>query len=78
MLVQAAGMSVAYRACDGLEFETPDRYLQEVNAAGGVEKWLDWIDSSPDEWARRIEFAWWTAGGARRTAERLSLPGVDT
>jgi hypothetical protein len=50
-------LSNAYLETEGLEFETPDRYPREVAAAGGLQAWLDRIDSDPAQWARRLELA---------------------
>jgi len=38
---------------DGLEWETPDRYKEEIKAKGH-EKWLHEFQT-PQEWERRIE-----------------------
>jgi hypothetical protein len=56
-LLRAGGFRVGYLATEGLEFETPDRYPDEVAAAGGLQPWLDRWDASLDEWALRLEIA---------------------
>ena len=49
--------SLAYLPTEGLEFETPDRFPQEVQAAGGLEGWLRDFDSDPQRWLDRLELA---------------------
>lgn len=69
LLRAAPGFRVTYRACEGLEFETPDRFADEVAAAGSVQHWIAQMDGSATEWTRRLQFAWWTAEAATRTVE---------
>ncbi len=57
LLAQRAGLALGYRATEGLEFETLDRYLDEVAALGGVEGWLDRFDADPQNWLMRIDLA---------------------
>lgn len=47
---------IGYRVCEGLEWETPDRYRDEVKKAGGVKKWRDHL-STAEEWAYRTDMA---------------------
>jgi hypothetical protein len=56
-LRRAGGFTFAYRAVDGLAFETPDRFAPEIEAAGGYERWLAQLDANPRNWARRLELA---------------------
>ena len=42
----------AYIEVNGLEYETPDRFVQEIEA-NGYESWLNSIDT-PIEWRRRV------------------------
>jgi hypothetical protein len=56
-LRQAGGFSFAYRAVDGLAFETPARFAPEIEAAGGYERWLAQLDANPRNWTRRLELA---------------------
>ncbi len=44
-------------ACDGLEFESTDRFAEEVAAAGGAEAWKALLDEDPRQWAHRVEGA---------------------
>ena len=41
------GMKVGYRLCEGLEFETPDRYGPEIELAGGLGAWMETVNASP-------------------------------
>lgn len=56
-LQQAGGFSLGYIATEGLEFETPDRFGDEVAAAGGLEPWLARLDADPRLWAQRLAMA---------------------
>lgn len=56
-LQRAGGYTLAFRATEGLEFETADRYPDEVAAAGGLAAWLARIDADPRNWAQRLEMA---------------------
>jgi hypothetical protein len=71
LLMGDPAFRVAYRACEGLEFETPDRFPAEVEAAGGVDAWVAQADMSADEWARRLQYAHWAAEAAVRAIDRL-------
>lgn len=42
---------------EGLEYETADRFPEEVAAAGGIDAWKARIDADPREWALRLEIA---------------------
>ena len=54
---QTSDLSLGYIACEGLEFETPDRYARQVAESGGLEAWMQQIDSDPAQWERRLELA---------------------
>ncbi len=56
-LQQHSGWSLGYLETDGLEFETADRFGDEVAAAGGLAAWLDRLENDPREWAARLELA---------------------
>lgn len=49
--------SLGYLPTEGLEFETPDRFANEVADAGGLEAWLKRFDSDPQRWLERLELA---------------------
>ncbi len=56
-LQRAGGFSLGYLATEGLEFETADRFGDEIAAAGGRERWIDQLDTSPQQWALRLDLA---------------------
>jgi hypothetical protein len=51
------GWSIGYVETEGLEFETADRFADEVAAAGGYAAWLDRLENDPHEWAFRFDLA---------------------
>lgn len=48
--------SIGYVETEGLEFETADRFADEVSA-GGYAAWLDRLENDPHEWAFRFDLA---------------------
>jgi hypothetical protein len=56
-LSRAGGFTLGYLATEGLEFETADRYADQIAAAGGLAQWIAQIDASPQQWAFRLELA---------------------
>jgi hypothetical protein len=56
-LQQRGDFSLGYLETEGLEFETPDRFLAEVARAGGVAQWSEQLDDDPQHWAMRLELA---------------------
>lgn len=56
-LMREGGLSLAYRETEGLEFETPDRYGDQIAALGGYDTWLARLDGDIREWALRLEIA---------------------
>lgn len=52
-----AGYSIGYLATEGLEFETADRYADQIAAAGSRECWIANLDADPRQWAIRLELA---------------------
>jgi hypothetical protein len=59
-----------YILCEGLEFETADRYQKEVAQAGGLEQWLEAQSARPELWVHRLRVACEIAEAALRVAER--------
>ena len=51
------GFRVDYRACEGLEFETADRFGPEIEAAGGYDVWEAKVSAEPQAWAYRLKVA---------------------
>ncbi|MFV9505512.1 MAG: hypothetical protein AB4911_13230 [Oscillochloridaceae bacterium umkhey_bin13] len=57
LLCRQAGLRLGYLETEGMEFETLDRYQDEVAALGGAQAWLDRFDADPRQWLVRIELA---------------------
>ncbi|MBI5879610.1 MAG: hypothetical protein HZB53_18320 [Chloroflexi bacterium] len=51
------GLQLDYLATEGLEFETLDRYADQVAALGSREAWIARMDADPRHWATRLELA---------------------
>ena len=66
---RAGGLTLGYIATEGLEFETADRYADEVASAGGLERWIAQLDADPRRWIERLELA--------RIEVAAALPYVD-
>jgi hypothetical protein len=54
---RAGGLTLGYVATEGLEFETADRYTDEIASAGGLERWIAQLDADPRRWIERLELA---------------------
>lgn len=54
---RAGGFSLGYLATEGLEFETADRFGDEIAVAGGLAQWIARIDANSHNWAQRLEMA---------------------
>lgn len=50
------GLRPEFISCEGLEWETPDRFQKEIELAGGFEKWKKQLEESPREWAMRVDW----------------------
>ncbi|MFN2236080.1 MAG: hypothetical protein ACK2U1_17785 [Anaerolineales bacterium] len=50
------GFSLAYFPTEGLEFETHDRFGDELEAAGSLEAWMSNLDSDIHKWLYRLEY----------------------
>ncbi|MFL7811956.1 MAG: hypothetical protein ACK2UA_11550 [Anaerolineae bacterium] len=57
LLLGQEGYSVGFRACDGLEFETADRFAAEIEAAGGYAVWEAKMSADPARWVFRMRLA---------------------
>lgn len=66
LLMAQDSFRVSYRACEGLEFETADRFGPEIEAAGGYEAWEAQMSADPARWAFRLEVALLIAEAATR------------
>ena len=56
-LQRRGGFTIGYCATEGLEFETADRYADQVAAAGGLAAWMAQLDADPQRWVERLEVA---------------------
>ncbi|HJZ46467.1 MAG TPA: hypothetical protein VKE41_04850 [Roseiflexaceae bacterium] len=56
-LQRQGGFTLGYRAIEGLEFETADRYGDQIAAAGGLDAWMRRLDADPRRWAERLDVA---------------------
>jgi hypothetical protein len=56
-LHKAGEFSIGYLATEGMEFETADRYGEEIAAVGGHAQWIARLDADPRRWAHRVELA---------------------
>lgn len=62
--------TLGYIATEGLEFETADRYGDEIAAAGSSTQWIARLDADPRRWADRLNLA--------RVEVEALLPYLDT
>ncbi len=56
-LARQNGTVIGYVRTEGLEWETPDRFGDEIAAAGGLDSWLADHDADVGRWAMRLELA---------------------
>ncbi len=56
-LARNPDLVIGYAATEGLEWETPDRYADEIAAAGGLDAWIAAFDADPARWEFRLELA---------------------
>jgi hypothetical protein len=48
---------LGYAATEGLEWETPDRHVEEIAAAGGLDAWIADFDARIEHWSFRMRLA---------------------
>jgi hypothetical protein len=68
LLLNQEGYCVGHRRCEGLEFETADRFASEIEAAGSYQAWEAEMDSDPRQWIFRLRIAMMIAEAALRYA----------
>jgi hypothetical protein len=56
-LQRCGDFTIGYCATEGLEFETADRYGDQIAAAGGLEAWMTQLDADPQRWIERLDVA---------------------
>jgi hypothetical protein len=66
LLLERGGFRVGHRRCEGLEFETADRFVPEIEAAGGYRAWEAQISTEPERWVFRLQVALLIAEAAVR------------
>ena len=66
LLLQREKLSFNYVKLEGFEFETANRFRDEVKAAGGLEGWLEGLDNDPKRWATRLHYAQLMAEAMKR------------
>jgi hypothetical protein len=63
---------VGHRPCEGLEFETADRFGPEIEAAGSYERWEAQMSADPARWAFRLKVALLIAEAAVRYGRSMN------
>lgn len=53
---ETPGLRCAYLPCEGLEYETADRYEDQIAAAGGIEAWHARQNADIRHWQQRIGY----------------------
>ncbi len=66
LLLNRPGVRVGHRPCEGLEFETADRYGPEIERAGGYTAWEAHTCAQPEIWSFRLRIAWLIAEAVLR------------
>lgn len=66
---------VGHRLCDGLEFETADRFGLEIEAAGSYQAWEKQISSDPRQWSFRLQVALMIAEATVRYGSNVEPAG---
>lgn len=56
-LAKLGEYSLGTLATEGLEYETADRYAQEVIQMGGLDSWRNHLDVDPVRWVHRLRLA---------------------
>jgi len=64
LLHRAGRFRIGYLEVEGLEFETGDRHQAAIAEAGGPEAWKESLSRSPQEWLRRLDYAYQAVKGA--------------
>ena len=64
-------LRIGYLRTEGLEWETPDRYVDQIAAMGGPTRWLSAHDADVARWADRLELARIEVDALRRWREKL-------
>jgi hypothetical protein len=73
LLMNRAGFRVGHRCCEGLEFETADRFGPEIEAAGSYQAWQAQMSAEPQRWVFRLQVALFIAEAAVRYGRNQTL-----
>jgi hypothetical protein len=76
LLLAHDGFCIGYRPCEGLEFETADRFGPEIEIAGGYAAWEAQMSADPHRWAFRLRVALLIAEAAIRHGAGCPPPPV--
>lgn len=57
LLRRSKTLTLAYCVTEGLEFETLDRYPDEIAALGSPDAWIARLDADPRQWTYRLQLA---------------------
>jgi hypothetical protein len=56
-LLRSGGFTLQYLATEGMEFETADRFADDIATAGGYQAWMNQLEGNVREWELRLEVA---------------------
>jgi hypothetical protein len=70
IMLKQDGYVVGQRLCEGLEFETADRFGPEIEAAGSYQAWEAKASADPRQWVFRLQVALMIAQAAVHYGER--------
>lgn len=73
IMIAEKGMRVSYLSLEGLEFETPDYYQDEIEEAGSRETWIEQTYEKPKMWQYRTEMTQKSVERIVEYAERATL-----
>lgn len=76
LLRYAGGFSRAERETEGLEFETGDRFPEQIRRAGGHAAWLAELDRDAERWVERTRIASVIVEAALDTVRRVTGDAV--
>ena len=78
LLLGRNSFHVDHRACEGLEFETSDRFGPEIEAAGSYGAWEAQMSADPARWAFRLKVALLIAEAAVRYGDSAAASHGDS
>jgi hypothetical protein len=69
LLLRREGFRLRHRLCEGLEFETADRFAPEIQSAGSYQAWEAQMNADPKRCAFRLRVAYLIAEAVVRYAD---------